>query len=92
MNEPENKKLLTPRKELEIFGKISYKESLGLWSIIRLKKEIINEFPQLKEKRSRFGYKMNYYRDIAQLENVVKELKKNKDQPMPVLMWLYKEE
>ena len=87
----QEKRTLIPIRELEVDGRISYKESLQLWCIIRLKKQIINEFPQLKEKRSKFSYKMLYYRDIEQLEKRIKELKKNKETSLPMLMWLYKD-
>jgi len=46
-------------------------------------------FSQLKEKRSKFSYKMTYFRNKKELEGAVEELKK--DGELPILVWLYKE-
>ena len=84
------KKKLVPRKVVNSEGKISYSESLQAWNTIRLKKEIIKEFPHLSEKRSKFSYQILFYRDIKEFENMLKNLKK--EESMPLLLWLYKEE
>ncbi len=74
---------------LNIQGKMSYSESLGAWSTLRLKKELVKEFPQLEEKRSKFTYKAVYYRDIEEFEKAVREMKK--DGSLPILLWVFKE-
>jgi hypothetical protein len=83
------RKTLSPRKVLEVEGKIAYGEGFQSWNVIRLKKEFIDEFPQLKEKRSAFAYKLKYFRDLKELEKSIKNL--NNNEGAPVLMWLYKE-
>ena len=83
------KRTLAPKRIIDIEGKIAYAESFQSWNIIRLKKEIIDEFPQLKEKRSSFSYKLVFCRDFKELLNKVKNLKN--DDVMPMLMWMYKE-
>jgi hypothetical protein len=40
---------------------------------------LVNEFPQLKEKRSEFSYQITYYRAIEELEKIIKELKKKRN-------------
>lgn len=83
-------KVLVPRKILKVQGKMSYSESLRAWSTLRFKKELVKEFPQLEEKRSKFGYKAVYYRDISEFEKAVKEMKK--DGSLPILLWMFKED
>ena len=84
-----NKRTLIPRKIINIDGKIAYGEGFQSWNLIRLKKEIINEFPQLKEKRSSFSYKLIFHRTF---EELLKEIKKLKNENvMPMLLWLCKE-
>ena len=85
------KKPLTPRSIIKVEGKLSYSESSQAWSIIRFKSELVKEFPQLKEKRSNFTYKLVYYRNIEELEKAIKKLKKDKDGVLPLTMFLCKE-
>lgn len=87
MNE---KSQLSPRKCINIDGKILYSESNQAWNLIKLKKEFLNEFYQLKEKRSKFSYNMIYYRSYEELEKAIKDLK-SKDSIIPFLMFLYKD-
>ena len=85
------KKPLTPRNFIDVEGKIIYSEGNQAWNIIKLKKEFLNEFHQLKEKRLKlFSYKMLYYRTYEEFEKVVKEIVKKKG-VLPILMWLEKE-
>jgi hypothetical protein len=83
------KKTLSPRKILETNGKLLYDEGTKSFSRIRLKKELIEEFPQLRERRSSFSYELKFFRDNEELERTIKKL--NKENTMPILMWLYKE-
>jgi len=84
------KKTLSPRKIINSFGKLHYSESNQAWGNIILKKEIVDEFPQLKEKRSSFSYEVKFCRDSEEFEKMVKILKKG--QVMPLLMFIYQEE
>jgi len=85
-----DKRTLIPRTIIDVEGKLAYNEGFQAWNTIRLKKELFNEFPELKEKRSKFSYKMIYFRTYEELEKVIKKLKKS--EIMPVLMWLFKED
>jgi len=87
-----DKKTLIPRTIVDASGKLYYDEKSQAWGIIRLKSDLIKEFPQLKEKRSKFSYQIEYYRTIEEMEKLIKELKKKKVEVLPVLMWLYKED
>jgi hypothetical protein len=80
---------LTPRTEIDSTGKIAYSESCQAWNILQLKKELFSEFPQLKEKRSKFGYKLVFCRDPKSFEKQISNIKKQKI--LPILVWLYKE-
>lgn len=81
---------LMPTKILEVEGKMFYSESDQAWNTIRFRSEILNEFPQLKQKRSKFKYKMKYFRTFEEFEKEIKELME-KGEFMPVLLFLYKE-
>ena len=83
------KRLISPKKIIDVEGKLAYAEGFQSWNILRLKKEIVDEFPQLKEKRSNFSYKLIFCRNYEELLNYFKKLKS--DSVMPMLMWMYKE-
>jgi len=84
-------KILQPsRRVIDIKGKIAYGDSSQSWSNIRLKKEIIDEFPVLKEKRAKFSYNMLFYRDYNELEKALRRMRRQK-MPLPLLMFMIKE-
>jgi len=85
-------RILQPVKiPLEIKGKIVYREHDQSWNMLKLKKELIAEFPQLKEKRSAFSYQMFFYRTYDDFEKLIKKMKREK-LPLPLLMYLVKED
>ena len=84
------KHILAPIKIIESEGNLSYSESNQAWGTIRLKSELINEFRQLKEKRSKFNYRLLFYRDYEDFEKIVKQIIKDKE-VIPMLVWLEKE-
>jgi len=84
------KKPLQPRKIINVKGKIHYNESKQAWSNIKLKRELINEFPQLKEKRSAFSYELTFCRTVEDVNKLIKKFAKT-DDAVPLLMFLYKE-
>lgn len=87
----ENKKALIPRTIIDTRGSVYYDEKGRAWGIIRLKTEVVKEFYQLKEKRAKFSYHMQYYRTHEELEKAIKDLKKN-NESLPLLLFLYREE
>lgn len=89
-----NKKALSefiiPRTIIRTKGKMYYKEDNQAWCMLRLRKEILDEFSQLKEKYSKFSYDAIYCRTYEELEKALKELKKT-GQPLPLLVWLMRD-
>ncbi|MBS3087293.1 hypothetical protein J4226_01750 [Candidatus Pacearchaeota archaeon] len=83
-------KPLTPRVKISSEGKVYYNESFQAWNTLKLKKELFAEFPQLKEKRSKFSYKLAYYRDHEKFLEEIKGMMKS-GESMPLLIWLFKE-
>ena len=80
--------ILRPQRNvIEIKGKLIYTESIGAWNSIRFKKELINEFPQLKEKRSAFSYKMTFYQEYKELEKAIRKIKRD-GEALPILLFL----
>jgi len=85
-----SKKPLSPRKIINVKGKVHYSESGQAWNLIKLKSEFLNEFNQLKEKRSKFSYELVFGRTEEETIEALKENMKN-NKVTPVLMWIYKE-
>lgn len=85
------KKTIRPKREkLEVEGRLSYAEGNRAWNIIRLKQNILLEFPQLKQRREKFGYKMVMYRSYDELKKAIEEMEKN-GEPIPILFGFYRE-
>lgn len=81
---------LTPRQIINVRGKVHYSESNQAWNTIKLKTEFLNEFQQLKEKRSRFSYEMIFGRTEEEMIDAIKKIIGDKTL-MPVLMFLYED-
>ena len=82
---------LQPKQTIEINGKLSYKESLGSWSVIQLQKELIDLFPQLREKRGSFGYTMFYSKESKLTKSTLDQLEKQGVVPILLLLGKVKE-
>lgn len=91
LNTEEKIKILAPQREtLKILGKLSYKEGAQAWSVLQLKKEILQEFPQLKEKRGKFCYVMTFHRSLKEMKKEIEKLDKNKE-VLPILLMFGRE-
>lgn len=91
VSKPNSKRqLLTPRRIINVKGKVHYSESNQAWNTIKLKTEFLNEFQQLKEKRSKFSYEMIFGRTEEEMVDAIKKIIGDKTL-MPVLMFLYKD-
>ncbi len=85
----EGKEPIQPRRIINVKGRVHYSESNQAWNIIKLKSEFLNEFQQLKEKRSKFSYEMVFGRTEEELKKIMELLK---DRTLtPILMFLYKD-
>lgn len=87
---PQGRQPLTPRTVINVKGRVHYSESNQAWNTIKLKSEFLNEFQQLKEKRSKFSYEMIFGRTEKEMVEAIKKIIKDKTL-MPVLMFLYKD-
>ena len=78
---------LSPTRDtLKVSGDLFYSEGSQSWNIIRLKKEILHEFPQLKEKRGgNFGYNITIFRTFDDLDKAVKGFEK-REEVVPMLL------
>ncbi len=86
-----NAQLLKPVNEaIDLKAKISYNQGDRAWNIIRIRKDIIKEFPSLKDKRDKFSYRMILHKSYEDLEKAIKKLKKDRD-TMPIMLFLYRE-
>ena len=78
------------RESLQIEGRLFYSEGNQSWNGIRLKKEILREFPQLKDKTGNFKYVMIVPSSYDDMKKRIKEVEKN-GEGMPILLFLCKE-
>lgn len=85
----EDKIYLKPWELLNVEGKLSYNDGSRAWSVLRFKKEIITEFPQLKERRSKLFYNVVLTRNYDALLSFIKNMK-NENKPLPLLVQFYK--
>ena len=77
---------LRPKKqEVDSSGKMSYGESVRAWNTIRLKKEFVNEFPDLKNRSFKVKYNINFQQSYADLEKKLKKMKRL-NMPVPILL------
>ncbi len=84
-------KILKPKHEtLELQGKISYSEGHRAWNLLRLKHDLLKEFPQLKQRREKFGYKMVMHRSLEDLKKAISQLKK--EDAVPIFLFFGKAE
>lgn len=74
---------------VEFSGKLIYNEGAQAWNTLRLKKELMQKFPYLKEKQGNFSYKMLFANSFEELQDKIEELKK-KGQTIPILFFLMK--
>lgn len=83
-------KFLSPTNEvLKVKGKLSYSESAQAWNTIKIKKEVLLFFPQLKEKRSMFSYMMLVPRSHDEIKEKLAELEEDDDK-VPILLFFEK--
>lgn len=76
-----------PSRTLTISGKISYSESLRAYTVIRLKRKIVDLFPSLQENQE-WKYQVEFYENHPTLLNRIAEAKE-KDQGTPLLLFIY---
>jgi len=82
--------ILRPKQEtFEIEGKLSYGEGNRAWNTIWLKKDLLREFPQLKERRKKFNYKIIMHRSFKELKKEINKMEKEK-KVIPLLLWFIK--
>lgn len=74
----------------DIIGNVSYNEGYGAWNTIRLKKDVLKEFPQLKEKSSRIRYKLVFYKTYEDFNKAIRNMREN-NEPLPLLLYFYRE-
>ncbi len=83
--------ILKPVNEtIDIQNKIWYTSSDCAWNVIRLKKEILDEFPQLKERKGKSFCKMIHHKGYIQLEKAIRKMKRT-GEAIPILLFFYKE-
>lgn len=75
---------------LRVKGSVAYSMSSRAWNMIRLKKALLDEFPQLRERRVRVRYRMLFYRDPVELFLAVERMLDSKKE-LPILLYFEQE-
>jgi len=78
-------------KPLIVQGKLSYNENVRCNNILRLKKEIREEFFDLNGNHQLMSYRMEFYRTEAELQKRINEIILAKT-GLPFLLFFYGEE
>ena len=64
---------------------VIYGEGQRAWNTIRLKKEILQEFPQLKKRREKFAYKLTLCHKFKEVRESIDKMERA-GLPVPFLM------
>jgi hypothetical protein len=78
------------RNEIKAKGNMYYQAEDHAWNLLRIKKEILNEFKQLKERMSKFTYNMLFYSEWNEFEKAMRKYRKD-GLPPPIMIWFVKE-
>lgn len=76
---------------LEAKGVVSYDNNARCWNTIRVRKNFIKQFPQLKQRRTQFSYKMIFYASYEELKKAVERMEKSR-KALPILLYLVQEQ
>ncbi len=79
--------LIPVQETLKVRGKIFYHESAQAHSMIRLTKDVLSHYPQLREKSSSFSYVMIVPSSKEELNEQFKKMKENVDE-IPIILFL----
>ena len=84
--------LAPTRDVLEVKGKLSYNEGDRAFTNLKIKKEVLQEFPHLKEKGEGFDfiYLMRLHRSFKELKKEIDRMEKESQAP-PIVLFLGKE-
>lgn len=77
------------RKTIQVTGRLFYSESNQAFSFIRLQKPILQEFPQLKEKRESYGYTIILPSSYSNLKSIISTMERDKN-IVPMIMFFFK--
>jgi len=74
---------------MEITGNLSYHDGARAWNTLRLKKHVLNEFSELKDRAAKVTYKMIYSTSV---DNLIKLMQKvnEKEGALPILLFFEK--
>ncbi len=66
--------IIKPYYGFKTKGNLYYNPGARAWSVLKLKKDIINTFPKLTQRREKCGYKMVYSHDHAELLSKIQKI------------------
>ena len=76
-------------RPLIVNGRLIYNEAKRACSIIRFKKRIIDEFPELKS--GNWSYQLEHWKDYPTTIERIKEAQEGEEK-VPILLFIYKED
>ena len=74
---------------IETSGKLSYHESAQAYNTLRLPKQILTQFPDLKNKLLNIRFKLEYFSNYSDIRKFLWESEYNNQEP-PLLVYFYK--
>ncbi|MFH1073182.1 MAG: hypothetical protein V1743_07180 [Nanoarchaeota archaeon] len=86
------KMVLVPWQETLVSeGKVFYCEGMRAWNIIRLKTQLLDELPLLREKRAKVSYRIEHPRTIQNFKKILERIEKE-GKPLPFLLQVFLDE
>jgi len=73
---------------VEAVGNVMYNEGMRTWNTLRLTRQIVQEFPLLRSKGSRVGYKAVLPRGLKKIEEMFSAVKNGK-LPPPLMLFFF---
>ena len=82
---------LVPSQEVfKIKGSVLYQESAQAWNTIKIKRELLFLYPQLREKNSKINYTMIVPRSLEEIKKQLANMLD--DNKLPILLFFGKED
>jgi len=86
-----NSGFLKPQQEVfRIKGSVLYQESAQAWNTIKIKRELLFLYPQLRDKRNPVKYSMIVARSAEEIKKQIEEVIEH--DKMPILLFFEKEQ
>ncbi len=82
------KNSLEPTNKIETKGRLAYHEAARAYNTIRLPRQLIDQFPELRNRLLKITFKIRFFRHYSDLKRCIWELEYSNEIP-PLLLSLH---